>query len=513
MNPLLLTDGYKTSHHQMYPKGTNLVYSNFTPRSNKYGPKGVDKVVSFGQQMMMTQIHEAFEKEFFQHGLERDLMLVKRKNDPTYLVPVVEEMRRELSLYLGTDYDVTHFQELWDLGYLPIHVKTIEEGTLVPIRIPVLTIYNTHPKFYWVTNYLETIISNLLWKPMTSATIAHTYRKILKSWVDKTDIEKQWFIDWQGHDFSMRGMDSIDATISSGLGHLTSFSGTDSLPTIGGARKYYGEKEFVGGSVNATEHSVMCAGSKDDEVGTFRRLLETYPRGILSVVSDTWNLWNVCTNHVKVLKEEILSRDGKLVIRPDSGDPVDIVCGLNTNPKVLEAFKYYDDTDEWDKPEYKGVVELLWEVFGGTVNEQGYKVLDSHIGVIYGDSITLERANEICRRLEEKGFASTNVVLGIGSFTYQYNTRDTFGFAMKATYVEINGEGREIFKDPITDDGTKKSATGLLKVDKDENGNIVLYDKVSWEEENGGLLKTIYKDGTFTNTTTLTEIRKRLTKN
>lgn len=513
MNPLLLTDGYKTSHHQMYPKGTNLVYSNFTPRSNKYGPKGVDKVVSFGQQMMMTQIHEAFEKEFFQHGLERDLMLVKRKNDPTYLVPVVEEMRRELSLYLGTDYDVTHFQELWDLGYLPIHVKTIEEGTLVPIRVPILTIYNTHPKFYWVTNYLETIISNLLWKPMTSATIAHTYRKILKSWVDKTDTEKQWFIDWQGHDFSMRGMDSIDATISSGLGHLTSFSGTDSLPTIGGARKYYGEKEFVGGSVNATEHSVMCAGSKDDEVGTFRRLLETYPKGILSVVSDTWDLWQVCTNHVKVLKEEILSRDGKLVIRPDSGDPVDIVCGLNTNPKSLEAFKYYDDTDEWDKPEFKGVVELLWEVFGGTINEQGYKVLDSHIGVIYGDSITLERANEICRRLEEKGFASTNVVLGIGSFTYQYNTRDTFGFAMKATYVEINGEGREIFKDPITDDGTKKSATGLLKVDKDENGDIVLYDKVSWEEENSGLLKTIYKDGEFTNTTTLTEIRKRLTKN
>lgn len=263
MNPLLLTDGYKTGHHQQYPEGTELVYSNFTPRSNKYGPKGVEKVVSFGQQMMMTQIHEAFEKDFFQPGLERDLMLVKRKNDPTYLVPVVAEMKRELSLYLGTDYDVTHFQELWDLGYLPIKVKSIEEGTLVPIRVPVLTIYNTHPKFFWVTNYLETIISNLLWKPMTSATIAHTYRKILKSWVDKTDTEKQWFIDWQGHDFSMRGMDSIDATISSGLGHLTSFSGTDSLPTIGGARKYYGEKEFVGGSVNATEHSVMSAGIGD----------------------------------------------------------------------------------------------------------------------------------------------------------------------------------------------------------------------------------------------------------
>lgn len=164
------------------------------------------------------------------------------------------------------------------------------------------------------------------------------------------------------------------------------------------------------------------------EYQVFKRLLGTYPTGILSVVSDTFDLFKVITEYLPRLKEEILSRDGKLVIRPDSGDPVDIICGLNTNPKALEAFKYYDDVDEWDRHEFKGVVELLWEVFGGTVNEQGYKVLDSHIGVIYGDSITLERANEICRRLEEKGFASTNVVLGIGSFTYQYNTRDTFGF-------------------------------------------------------------------------------------
>jgi nicotinamide phosphoribosyltransferase len=508
MNPLLLTDGYKTGHHQQYPKGTTLVYSNFTPRSNKYGPKGADNVVSFGQQMIMKQIHEAFQNEFFS----------KPKDE------VCGEMKRELSLYLGTDYDVTHFEKLHDLGYLPITVKAIEEGTLVPIKVPVLTIYNTHPDFFWVTNYLETIISNLLWKPMTSATIAHTYRKVLTKWQEKTDKERGWFIDWQGHDFSMRGMDSVDATIASGLGHLTSFSGTDSLPAIYGARKFYGEEGFVGGSVNATEHSVMCAGGVDDEVGTFRRLLETYPTGILSVVSDTWDLWKVCTEHVVTLKEQILGRDGKLVIRPDSGDPVDILCGINS--RVL-----WTDSDVASKtsehPSYKGVIELLWDVFGGTINEQGYKVLDSHIGAIYGDSITIERADEICRRLEAKGFASTNVVLGIGSFTYQYNTRDTFGFAMKATYVELEetsgvsiGEvgtmdvknivGREIFKDPITDDGTKKSATGLLCVEELPDGRIGLYDRVSWNTENTGLLQTIYKDGEFHNQTTLTEIRARL---
>jgi len=493
INPLLLTDGYKTGHHMQYPEGTTLVYSNFTPRSNKYAPKGCDKVVSFGQQMVMKQIDEAFRDEFFN----------KMKSE------VCGEMKKELSMYLGTDYDVTHFEKLHDLGYLPILVKIIEEGTLVPMRVPVLTIYNTHPDFYWVTNYLETIISNLLWKPMTSATIAHQYRKVLTKWQEKTDKERAWFIDWQGHDFSMRGMDSIDATISSGLGHLTSFSGTDSLPAIGGARKYYNETEFVGGSVNATEHSVMCAGSKDEEVGTFRRLLQTYPTGILSVVSDTWDLWKVCTEHVVTLKEEILARDGKLVIRPDSGNPVDIICG-----KIV-----WENKGEFDfnksrilglNPDDKGVIELLWDVFGGTVNEQGYKVLDPHIGAIYGDSITIDRAEEICTRLEAKGFASTNIVLGVGSFTYQFNTRDTFGFAMKATYVEVNGEAREIFKDPITDDGMKKSATGLLGVFLNGDDSLRLEDKLSWEQEGKGILKAIYLNGQFENPTTLTEIKNRL---
>jgi len=494
INPLFLTDGYKTGHHQQYPKGTTLVYSNFTPRSLKHAPKHCNEIVSFGQQMVMRIIHEAFDADFFSQP--KDI--------------VCGEMKRELSLYLNTDYDVSHFEALHDLQYLPIKVKAIEEGTVVPVKVPVLTIYNTIPEFYWITNYLETIISNLLWKPITSATIAHNYRKVLTSWQEKTDAERGWFIDWQGHDFSMRGLDSIDATISSGIGHLTSFSGSDSLPAIYGARKYYGETGFIAGSVNATEHSVMCAGGKEDEIDTFRRLLDTYPIGILSVVSDTWDLWKVCTEHVVTLKEEIMSRDGKLVIRPDSGDPVDILCGTENYVTSKLTFDEVKDV-AIVHPEQKGVIELLWDVFGGTINEQGYKVLDSHIGAIYGDSITIDRANEICARLEAKGFASTNVVLGIGSFTYQYNTRDTFGFAMKATYVEVNGEGREIFKDPITDDGTKKSATGLLRVTTGEDG-YKLVDRQTWAGEQTGNLQTIYSDGNFYNPTTLTEIRGKLGK-
>ncbi|WP_298475429.1 nicotinate phosphoribosyltransferase [uncultured Maribacter sp.] len=480
MNGLLLTDGYKTGHHQQYPKGTEEVYSNWTPRSNKYAPEGCNKVVSFGQQYVIQWLHDFFEENFFS----------KPKN------VVCKEIKEELSMYLGTDYDVSHYEQLHDLQYLPIKVKSLPEGVEVPIRIPMLTVVNTHKDLYWVTNFLETILSTMLWQPMTSASIALCYKRIFKKWALKTDKENLGFIDFQGHDFSMRGMGGLQSALSSGMGHASIFLGSDTLPVISGLRKYYDAEGFVVGSVNATEHSVMCAGTKDDEIGTFKNLMKTYPTGILSVVSDTWDLWKVLSEYLPQLKEEVLARDGKLVIRPDSGDPVDIICG--------EALEVGGKT-----PKDIGVVEMLWNLFGGTINEQGYKVLDPHIGAIYGDSITTTRAENICQRLHDKGFASTNVVLGIGSFTYQYNTRDTFGFAMKATSVVVNGERREIFKDPITDDGVKKSAKGLVKVEI-QNSEYVLIDQVSPEEENEGELKVIYQNGNFVNRVNLPIIREKL---
>lgn len=483
MNPFLATDGYKTGHHLMYPQGTTLVYSNFTPRTNKHAPDGCDHVVSFGQQMVMKHIHAMFDLHFFRIAKE----------------VVCADIKKEYSIYLNCEYDVSHIEALHDLGYLPIKVKTIEEGRLVPIGVPVLTIYNTLPDFYWITNFLETVISNLLWKPITSATIANKFKTDLLKWAKKTDEENIGFVDFQAHDFSMRGMDSLWASMSSGLGHATSFLGSDSLPAIHGAIQYYGttNDEMVICSVNATEHSVMSAGTREDEIETFRYLMKQFPTGILSIVSDTWDLWKVCTEILPALKDEILARDGKIVIRPDSGDPVDILCGKLHNK------------DENRNHEEKGVIELLWDVFGGAENEQGYKMLNPKIGAIYGDSINLDRANRICERLEKKGFASTNVVLGVGSFTYQFNTRDTFGFAMKATYCEVNGEGRIIYKDPVTDDGTKKSAKGLLHVSTIEDKTTFI-DQVDWEMEDSGELQLIYLDGSFENITTLTKIRERL---
>lgn len=293
-------------------------------------------------------------------------------------------------------------------------------------------------------------------------------------------------------------MSGVEDALLSGAAHLLSFAGTDTIPAIDFLETYYNadcEKELVGGSVPATEHSVMCMGTQHDEIQTFERLItKIYPAGIVSIVSDTWDFWQVITGFLPALKEKILARDGKVVIRPDSGDPVKIIIG--------------DEDAPAGSPAHKGAIECLWETFGGTITEKGYKLLDSHIGLIYGDSINLERQEQILEGLKQKGFASYNVVLGIGSYTYEYVTRDTFGFAMKATYGEVSGEGRAIFKDPKTDDGTKKSAKGLMQVYRNTaTGRLELKDECTWEEEAQGELKTVFRDGQLLVDHTLEQVR------
>ena len=405
--------------------------------------------------------------------------------------------------YLGKDaISCEHVAELHDLGFLPIKIKALPEGTLVPIGVPPLTIVNTMPKFFWLTNYFETLMSNILWKPITSATTAFQYRKKFEEYAEKTGYDKS-FIQWQGHDFSFRGMSGIEDALISGAGHLLSFTGTDSIPTIDFHEMYYNadsDKELIGGSVPATEHSVMCMGEKESEINTFRRLItEIYPNGIVSIVSDTWDFWKVMTEYLPALKSEILARNGRVVIRPDSGEPVKIICGdTETSPSFLT------------EAQVKGAYELLWDTFGGTINDKGYKMLDPHVGLIYGDSITLGRQDKILSLLEEKKFAFSNGVLGIGSFTYEYVTRDTFGFAMKATWGQVNGVAKDIFKNPKTDSGFKRSAKGLLMVYQDAKGILRLKDQCSIEEENMGLLEVVFLNGKLIKETSLSEIRAKL---
>lgn len=485
ITPILLKDGYKVGHKFQYPSGTTLVYSNLTPRKARNAE--VDEIIFFGLQYFIKEyLIRQFDESFFKQPKE----------------DVLKAYVRRMDHYLGKDsisYD--HIASLHDLGYLPLEIKALPEGILVPMKVPIFTIKNTLPDFFWLTNMLETLLSAIIWKPCTSATTAFHYLKTFTKYANETVGDDHSFIPWQGHDFSFRGMSGIEDALMSSAAHLLSFTGTDTIPAIDFLEMYYNadcEKELIGGSVPATEHSVMCMGTQGDEIGTFDRLItQIYPAGIVSIVSDTWDFWKVITEFLPQLKDKIIARNGKVVIRPDSGDPVKIIVG--------------DKDAKPGSPEYKGAIECMWETFSGTITEQGYKLLDSHIGLIYGDSITTERQVEILQGLKDKGFASYNVVLGIGSYTYEYVTRDTFGFAMKATYGEVNGVGRDIFKDPKTDDGTKKSAKGLMQVYRNElSGKLELKDQCTWEEEAQGELKTVYKNGKLLVDWTLAELRAKV---
>lgn len=507
------TDGYKLSHHRMYPEGTEQVYSNWTPRSNKYFPEATEGSVVFGIQYLIKKyLIEEFNKNFFE--------LPKEK--------AIEMFYRRVYNFLGGIESVgyKHIEALYDLGYLPILIKALPEGSICPIKVPMMTITNTKPEFFWLTNYLETLISCTLWMPCTSATKARLYKKELKKHAIRTGFPDDIDLSFLCHDFSMRGMAGIEASIISGMAHMTSFVGSETIPAIAALEQYYNansDNELIATTVPATEHSVMCAGGEQDEFYTFKRLItELYPTGFVSIVSDTWDFWNVIENFLPKLKKEIMQRDGRVVIRPDSGDPVDIICGLRTNSHFhtrIKEGKYYccytpfDDNAEYveiSEGQYYGAYYMLGKIFGWNTTEKGFKYPSTKIGLLYGDSITLERQKQIYLRLENAQMAACNLVLGIGSYSYQYASRDSLGFAIKATACVVNGELKEIFKQPKTDDGTKNSLKGLITVYSDPDKGYIAVDQVSVDEEKLGCLETVFKEGTLKKEYSLKEIRQRI---
>ncbi len=426
MNPIFAIDFYKAGHVAQYAPGVTQVWSNWTPRSSYV--EGCTHVNHVGLQYFIKSfLIEKFNRYFFSQPLPEIAVEHKAVMKATLGIP---------------DANTAHIEQLHRAGYLPLSIYSVPEGDATPLRVPSMVITNTEPWAFWLPNYLETILSNMLWRASTSATTARAFRDIFTVAALRAGETDLSFIDWQGHDFSMRGMSSIEDAILSGLGHLTQFSGTDTLPAILAAREYYGAALTCGGSVPATEHSVMSSYGDASEFECFERLLmEVYPTGILSVVSDTWDLWKVLTKYVPLLRDKLLARDGKLVIRPDSGDPVKIMCG---DPKSLNP-----DVQ-------RGALRLLAQAMG-TKNRMINKA-----GLIYGDGITRERATAILdRTIDEIGLSPYNIVFGLGSYTYAYVTRDTYGFAMKATAIKRNGVIQAIFKDPVTDSGTKKSLRGI----------------------------------------------------
>lgn len=491
IDALMLVDSYKLGHEGMYRLAGNpeYVYSNWTNRGSRI--PGVEHVVHFGLQAAIDQLVDAFAAFF--------------AADEETVCGLYEE--RLLQILGPNTIGSEHIRRLHQFGYLPLRFCAVPEGTPVPVRVPTFTVENTEPEFFWLTNYVESALSSLIWQASTSATIAVEFRKVLDEGARRTGADLAG-VDWQGHDFSFRGMSSPETAAASGAGHLLSFTGTDSMPSLSWIDRHYGG-EYVAGSVSASEHSVMCALSEVvGERDAFRRLVDANPSGIISIVSDTFDLWQVLTDFLPGMKEQILARDGKLVIRPDSGDPVDILCGAPRGMRHFEGEHGQEyDVLEPEHPKHKGVVELLWDAFGGTVNDAGFKELDVHIGAIYGDSITLERAQRIIDRLADKGFASTNVVFGIGSFTYQYNTRDTFMSAMKATWAQVDGVGYELQKDPVTDSGTKRSARGRLAVARDQDGELTLIQQATPEQEAASLLQPVWADGEFVQHQSFAEVR------
>lgn len=525
----LATDGYKLGHGPMYRKGTTVVGSNLTPRTDKIHRRNCTafydgKLVWVGGQAAVQELNENWIRTFFTQPKAQ----------------VIEEYAEFLLGYLGRELPtVAQMEALHDLGYLPLEFRSLPEGSLVPMGIPVLTITNTLPEFFWLVNYHETPLSTSTWKTATNATIAREYRLICEHYTKLTGSYDAFTVSVMCHDFSMRGMSGIEDAARSGIGHLTQFIGTDTLPAITFAKRYYDATGLIGISVPATEHAVTSNNiisierellsnsyefvSTEQELICFKMLgkqedmrliaevmfvyiLATViiPNGIVSNVSDTYDFWGMLTRGYPYLKDVIMAREGfgpqpgKLVVRPDSGDPVLVICG---------------DPEGKTEAERKGAIEVLWDTFGGTLTETGHKLLDSHIGLIYGDSITTARALEILSRLAEKGFAAANVVFGVGSFTYQCNTRDTFGFAVKATNSVINGDEVAIFKDPKTD-SKKKSAKGRLLVtaDVEQDGwPLYLEDNVTAERENDPdqLLTVFFRDGVFLKRVTLDEIRSR----
>ena len=480
INPMLLIDFYKAVHAEMLPNGITKSVSYFTPRMSRINRW--DKVVMFGLQgFIKTYLIDYFNDEFFNKSCDE----------------VLTDYKRIMDASLGENaYKIEKIEKLHKLGYLPIEIISLPEGTRVPMHVPMFGITNTHPDFAWLPQSLESLISAEMWHPMLAATVGHTYREIVNKYYDLTcddDIPRAKALGA----FDFRGEECTESAIKAGAGWCLSFLNTATVPVVPYLEYVYGcdcTKEPVAFGSPSTEHAVMCSNFAidGDEITLLRRLLtEIYPNTSFSAVLDSYDYWNVIDNILPQLKEEIMNHNGCMLMRGDSGNCVDVV--------TKTVFK-------------------LWDQFGGTINSKGYKVLDPHVKAIYGDSITVQRCEEVYKILMEHGFACSNVALGVGSFSFQCIeedgilkpfTRDSFSSCIKATYCEIDGKPYPIFKNP-KDGGFKKSQKGCCYV-YEENGELKYKDEFTAStvpEDN--MLKTVFKDGALVKEETLQEVRNRL---
>lgn len=481
---MLMADTYKNTNPDAMPEGLTRLVSYITPRKSMF--KNIDKVVFFGLQ--------GFIQEFL-----IDLVNI------TFFKRDKEEVLAEYKSYLDTQigeqsYDLSRIAALHDLGYLPIKMKALPEGSLVNMGVPCIELTNTHPDFAWVVQWIECIAQSELFGTCNWATMAHEYRKLANDFYEKTTDGANPAMAMA--DFGFRGL-GVDNGIRASSSWLLSFDKTSTIPAMQYIDKMYNAecaKNHIGIGAVSLEHATVCSNLSicETEENLLRRLLTTVYRDTsFSYVSDSFDYWSLVNDTLPKLKKEIMEHNGKFLVRPDSGDIVEI--SVKT-------------------------VQKLYEIFGGTTNSKGYKELNPKVGIIYGDGCQYSKIEEIWTKLEKLGFAADTILFGVGAFSFTAMctpedgmvclTRDTFGFAMKSTDCVINGKEYMIQKNPKTDQNhLKKSHKGLCCVTKDGDDYVCHDGYTSETLPADNLLITVYRDGQFVRTTNFAEIRERLNVN
>jgi nicotinamide phosphoribosyltransferase len=449
-NIILMTDSYKISHSKQYPPKIEFVYSYFESRGGKFtgsvffGLQYLLKKYFIGQVVTQEKINEA--KEFYSKHFGTDLF------------------NEEGWQYILDKYN----------GYLPVKIKAVPEGSITPIKNVLITVENTDPKCYWLTNYIETLLVQI-WYPTTISTNSRECKKLINHYLEETGDPAGLL--FKLHDFGYRGVSSNETAMIGGASHLVNFLGTDTLAGIIMANNYY-NAGICGFSIPASEHSTITSWGKDNEVDAMKNMLEQYPTGLVACVSDSFDIYNACRKlWGEQLKDQILHRDGTLVIRPDSGVPTDVI------PKVLF---------------------ILWDKFGGTINDKGYRVLDPHVRLIQGDGINYEMLGKILEVVKENGFSVDNIAFGSGGGLLQQFNRDTMSFAFKCSNITIDGKNFDVYKDPVTSKA-KISKKGRLKLIND-NGTI---KTVNENQPGKDLLVTVFENGYLMKEYNFDEIRER----
>jgi nicotinamide phosphoribosyltransferase len=452
-NIITLTDSYKMSHYNMVPSDTQHVYSYFESRGGLF-----PKTVFFGLQYLLKKYLAG--KVVTQDKINRAKKLAKAHfmSDKVF--------NADLWQYIVDKHD----------GHLPVEIKAVAEGSVVPTHNVLMTVQNTDPNCYWLTNYLETLLVQT-WYPSTVATQSFYMKQIIAKYLKETgDLSG---LNFKLHDFGFRGVSSVESAGLGGAAHLINFQGTDTLAGIELADEFY-DSGVCGFSIPATEHYVVTSWGKENELKAYANLLEKYPTGLLACVSDSYDLFNACKNlWGGVLYEQVINRDGCLVIRPDSGDPLEIL------PELLN---------------------ILGQQFGYSFNSKGYKILPPTVRLIQGDGVEYNTLEGMLESLSANGWSTDNIAFGSGGGLLQKLNRDTSKYAFKCSAVKRSGTWYDVFKDPVTDSG-KKSKRGRLKLIKTTDYRTVEFIDKNWG--NVDELQTVFKDGVLVRSINFDEIRRR----